>query len=133
MVKHVLGDILFEMDISCATTILVHSDNCKSKYKSAKHFHHLQMLATQKEKQVKRVWSIAGHGKREVDHIDGMAKISIKRAVSNNYFFDKSCEMISCLSDKFAWKAYKFVEIDSQALVEARAEKTLQCHETVVG
>ena len=41
--------------------------------------------------------------------------------------------MIPCLSDKFAGKAYKFVEIDSQALAESRAEETLQCYDTVVG
>ena len=51
------------MDINHATAILVHSDNCESQYKSAKYFHRLQMLANEKEKQVLRVWSIAGHGK----------------------------------------------------------------------
>ena len=63
-VKYVLGDILSEMNISCATTILLHSNNCKSQYKSAKHFHHLQMLANEKEKAILRVWSIAGHEKK---------------------------------------------------------------------
>ena len=38
--------------------------------------------------------------------------------------------MISYLPDKFAGKAYKFVEIDSQALAESRAEETLPCDET---
>ena len=42
--------------------------------------------------------------KREVEHAGGVAKISIKRAVSNDYFFDKSSDMIY-LSDKFAGKA----------------------------
>ena len=78
------------MDISHATTILVISDNCKSQYKSAKHFYHLQMLTYGKKKQVLRVWPNAGHGKWEVDHIGGMAKIFIKRAVSNYHFFGKS-------------------------------------------
>ena len=54
----------------------------------------------------------------------GVTKIFIKRAVSNDYFFDKSSEMISCLSGKFAGKGCKFVEIDSQALVVSRAEET---------
>ena len=40
--------------------------------------------------------------------------------------------MIFYLPDKFAGKAYKFVEIDSQALAESRAEETLPCDETVV-
>ena len=77
------------MNISHATTILVIDDNCKSQYKSAKHFRHLQVLANEKEKQVLRVWSNAGHEKGEVDHLGGVAKIFVKRAVSNYYLFDK--------------------------------------------
>ena len=80
------------MDISRATTILVQSDSCKSQYK---HFHHLQMLADKKEKQVLRVWTIAGHGRGEVDHVGGVAKIPI----TNDYFFDKTSEMVSYWSD----------------------------------
>ena len=63
-----------EMDISYATATLVHRDNSKSQYKSPKHFHHLQMLANEKEKQVLRVWSIAGHGKGE----DGIGNLLVR-------------------------------------------------------
>ena len=111
------------MDISCAITILVHCDNCKSQNKSAKYFHHLQMLANQNEKQVLRVWSNTGHGKGEVDRVGGVAKMSITRALLSDYFFNKNSEIISYLPDKFAGKVYKFVETDSQALAESRAEK----------
>ena len=41
--------------------------------------------------------------------------------------------MISYLSDKFAGEAYKFVDIDYQALAELRARKMYQFYETVVG
>ena len=37
------------------------------------------------------------------------------------------------LSDKFSGKACKFVEVDSQALADTRAEETPRCYETVVG
>ena len=40
---------------------------------------------------------------------------------------------MSYLPDKFARKAYRFVEIDSQAWAEWRAEETLRCDETGVG
>ena len=60
------------MNITHATTILVIDDNCKSQYKSAKHFHHLWMLANEKEKQVLRVWSNAGREKEEADHVVGL-------------------------------------------------------------
>ena len=66
---------------------------CKSQYKLAQQFHHLQMLVKKKEKQVLRLNSIADHGKGEVDHVGDVAKIFIKRAVSNDYFFDKSPEI----------------------------------------
>ena len=83
------------------------------------------MLANEKEKQVLRVLSNVGHGKGEVYHIGGVAKIFIKRAASNYSFFVKSSEMISYLLDKFAEKAYVFVEIDSQASAESRVEEAL--------
>ena len=51
------------------------------------------MLVKKKEKQVLRLNSIADHGKGEVDHVGDVAKIFIKRAVSNDYFFDKSPEI----------------------------------------
>ena len=37
------------------------------------------------------------------------------------------------MCDKFAEKAYRSVEIDSQELVESTAEETLPCDETIVG
>ena len=67
-----------------------------------------------------------------VDRTGGVAKIFIKRVVSNYYLFDESSEMIY-LFDKFAGKTYIFVEIDSQTLAESRAEETLLCYETSVG
>ena len=51
----------------------------------------------------------------------------------NDYFFNKSSKTISYLCDKFAEKAYRSVEIDSQELVESTAEETLPCDETIVG
>ena len=78
IINMILEDILNEMDLS------------HSQYKSTMHYHHLQMLTNEKEKQVLKIWSIAGHGKGEVGCISGMTKISIKIAVSNDCFFDKS-------------------------------------------
>ena len=53
--------------------------------------------------------------------------MSRTRALFGHYFFNKNSEIISYLPDKFAGKEYKFVETDSQALAESRAEETLQC------
>ena len=46
-----------------------------------------KMLANGKEKRVLSIWSIAGHVKGEVDHFSSVAKISIKRVISNDFFF----------------------------------------------
>ena len=40
--------------------------------------------------------------------------------------------MISYLPDKLVGEAYKFVEIDSQAMTESRAEESLPCDKTVI-
>ena len=85
-VKHVLDDILSEMDHS------------HSQYKSTILLHDLQMLTNEKVKQFLKVWSIVGHGKREVDYASGMTKISIKRAVSNDCFFDKASRFINLIN-----------------------------------
>ena len=72
----------------------MHSQISKTNDNKNDHAHfsddHLQMLTNEKERQVLRVWSVAGHGKGEVGYISGMTKISIKIAVSNDCFFDKS-------------------------------------------
>ena len=71
-----------------------------------KHFHHLQILVNEKEKQVLKqglVKCYAGHGKEKVDYTGGMAKIFINIAVSNDYFFDKSSETIYWNLLKLKW------------------------------
>ena len=42
-------------------------------------------------------------------------------------------DLIFYLPDKFVPKAYKFVEVDSRALTELRAEESLRCNKTIVG
>ena len=57
--------------------LLINSDNCSSQYKCAHHFAKLQDLANTKDAIIIRIWSIAGHGKGEVDHVGGLPKMSI--------------------------------------------------------
>ena len=52
------------------------------------------MLENEKEKQVLRVWSNVGHEKGEVDHVVGVGKIFVKRAVSNYYLLNKRSDDI---------------------------------------
>ena len=69
--------------------LIVKSDNCSAQYKSAQHFFHLHELSTEKQIPIIRIYGIAGHGKGEVDHVGGLAKITIRREISGGGFFLK--------------------------------------------
>ena len=133
-VDNVVKNIIGNGDLTSTSTILIQSDNCSSQYKSACHFSHLQKLASSQEKQVLCLWSIAGHGKGEVDHVGGVAKIAIKRAISNDFFFENSSDMTQYLSEEFSNNLlYRFQEVDVKALKEERAEDSLKVYSTVDG
>ena len=118
-------------DLTSTSTVLIQSDNCSSQYKSAHHFSHLQKLANSQQKEVLHLWSIAGHGKDEVDHTGGVAKIAIKRAISNDFFFENSSDMVQYLSEKFSNNLlYRFQEVDVKALEEETAEDSLKIYDT---
>ena len=129
-VKNIIGNA----DLTSTSAILIQSDNCSSQYKSARHFSHLQKLANSQQKEVLCLWSIAGHGKGEVDYVGGVAKIAIKHAISNDFFFENSSDMVQYLSDKFLNNLlYRFREVDVKALEEERAEDSLNVYDTVDG
>ena len=125
VVKNIIGN----------ANLLIQSDNCSSQYKSARHFSHLQKLANSQQKQVLHLWSIAGHGKGEVDHVGGVAKIIIKRAISNDFFYENSSDMVQYLPDKFSNNLlYRFLqEVDVKAFEKERAEDSLKVYDTVDG
>jgi len=60
---------------------VIESDNCNSQYKSAQHFQDIQSLADTFNFSIIRIFSVAGHGKGEVDHVGGLAKCAIRRYV----------------------------------------------------
>ena len=129
-VENVVQNIIRNADLTSTSTVLIQSDNCSSQYKSAHHFSHLQKLANSQQKQVLHLWSIAGHGKDEVNHTGGVAKIAIKRAISNDFFFENSSDMVQYLSEKFSNNLlYRFQEVDVKALEEERAEDSLKVYD----
>ena len=81
----VLNDIW--KDICMDKNVIIHSDNCKAQYKSAKHFYGVQCLANQLNRTIIRVFGVANHGKGEVDHVGGLAKVSVRLAVAQGQFF----------------------------------------------
>ena len=66
--------------------LLIESDNCSGQYKSSHHFFHLQSLSNQLNKIIIHLYGIAQHGKGEVDHVGGVAKVAVRREVSGMIF-----------------------------------------------
>ena len=99
------------------------SDNCTSQYKSSKHFYNMQNIANKYEKTVFQVFGNTGHGKGEVDHVGGIAKVVIRRQIAAGSFFPDSSDMVEFLNEKFKdhdSPRYKFKEIDTKQLEIAR-------------
>ena len=57
---------------------IIESDNCNVQYKSAQHFEAIHCLSTTFKIPIVQIFSIAGHGKGEVDHVGGLAKCAIR-------------------------------------------------------
>ena len=57
---------------------IIESDNCNAQYKSAQHFEAIQCFSATFKIPVVQIFSIAGHGKEEVDHAGGFAKCAIR-------------------------------------------------------
>lgn len=79
-VKLVLQEMIQSLD-SLPQLCVIESDNCNSQYKSAQHFQDIQSLADTFNFSIIRIFSVAGHGKGEVDHVGGLAKCAIRRYV----------------------------------------------------
>ena len=83
----------------------------------------MQNIANKYEKTVFQVFGIAGHGKGEVDHIGGIAKVVIRWQIAAGSFFPDSSDMVEFLNEKFEdhdSPRYKFKEIDTKQLEIAR-------------
>lgn len=130
----VLSDILQE--ICTNKNIIIHSDNCKSQYKSAQHFNGMQRLANELNHTVIRIFGVANHGKGEVDHVGGLAKVAIRLAVSQGHSFYCAAEMVEYLTDKFKHKEspkHYYKEIHSKDLEVKRIEARFTAFQTILG
>ena len=75
-------EIMDHTDAPENATIVWETDNCSNQGKSAEHFVDCQQLANQLTRTIIRLWGIAGHGKGEVDHVGGVAKVAARRDIS---------------------------------------------------
>ena len=115
--------------------ILIESDNA-NEYKSCQHFYLMQNLSNEKEKKIIRAYGIAEPCKGEVDHVGGIAKTTLRRAVAQTHFFVNAGEMVDFLQNKFIDKVspiYIVSEIEEEELAAARKESTRHTSGTIDG
>ena len=80
-----------EEDVTGCDYTVIDSDNCSSQYKSGLHFYHLQISNRYRTPILLRMYGIPGHGKGEVDHVGGTAKVAVcKMAASGMAFYNAS-------------------------------------------
>ena len=72
--------------------IVIKSDNCLGQYKSH-HFTNMQHLANKLNHTVIRVFGIADHGKGEVDHVTGVAKVAVQQQIARGELFASAWEV----------------------------------------
>ena len=127
-VKLVIDEILkLVPSVKDESVVMIESDNCSSQYKSAEHFHDLQVLSDRLNRVVVRMFGIAGHGKGEVDHVGGLVKVTIRREIAADSRFESSNDMVTFLTHKFEANFNPFyyvfeIEIEILGKLTARIE-----------
>lgn len=65
---------------------IIESDSLSSLYKSAQHFDDIQCICNKKKVPVVCLFSIVEDGKGEADHVEGIAKCTIRHYVGRAIF-----------------------------------------------
>ena len=102
---------------------MIESDNCASQYKSSHHFTDMQDLANKYGATVIRFFGIASHGKGEVDHVRGIAKVAVRQQVARGDILSNATEVKDFLCDKFAEKNNSSYHIHELTIEELDAER----------
>ena len=85
-VQLAITEMLREVEIQGDEYIVIESDKCSSQYKSSAHFHGMQLLANNWNVNIIRVYGIAEHGNGKFDHVGGLSKTAVRRAVAEGDF-----------------------------------------------
>lgn len=135
-VNIVMKEMLQGVNINPCSLIIIETDNCSSQYKSSAHFHGVQDLANELNVKIIRIFGIAQHGKGEVDHVAGIAKTAIRRAIATGDFFRDAGEMVEFLNSKYKNNTnpnYAIKELYEQTLERARVESRQNVYDTING
>jgi hypothetical protein len=115
--------------------IIIESDNAVQ-YKYTQHFHEIQKLSNRMNKTIIRVYGIAQHGKGEVDHVGGIAKNTLRKAIAERKVFQNVEQMCEYLQTKFADNTHPKYHVDvinEEELQEARLEASKHLYGRIVG
>ena len=116
--------------------ILIESDNCTSQYKSVQHFADMQSLADEYNTVIIQSYGISADGKGEVDNVEGVAKVTIRQAITAGLHFPNSHEMVEFLTTKFCnhkSPTYNFKEISVEELELQRENARRKVFPTISG
>ena len=117
------------------SAILVESDNGND-YKSAQHFFDVQRICDKVRVPIIRAYGTPEHCKHEVDHVGGVAKMVLRRAVASGEFFEDVGAMVEFLEGELEDKEglkYVVKEIDREESVVSRNEASRSKYVTVQG
>ena len=115
---------------------LANEHNGSSQFKSAPPFINIQELSDKYKIKVICVYSIAGHGKGELDHVGCLAKVAMQREIGAGVFFADAEDMVMFLQLRFNEKrdpVYQVKGIDVRQLEEVPAAAKLKFYHTLKG
>ena len=95
-----LEKMLSDLEIPENSYTVIESDYYNSQYKSAVHFHSIQQLCNKLNVTIIHVNGIAEHSKEEVEHVGGLAKVAVRKAVAQGEFFADSTDAVSYLNEQ---------------------------------
>ena len=102
----------------------------------APHFHKLQETCNKYKSKTIHVYSVAGHGNGEADHVCGSTKVTIRKEIGAASFFANSENMVEFLNKRFGQKinpVYYNKEIDKKQLEIAQADTLLHYYGPILG
>jgi hypothetical protein len=129
-------NMLLTTEKNSANVILMESDNCSSQYKSSEHFHDLQKISDEEKKTVVRFDGVEGHGKGEVDHVGGIAKVSARDEMTRGTIFENAAHIVSHLINKFGANdnpEYDIKELTVKDLENERDLRRKKVYKTIDG
>ena len=97
---YVSDDRKQDLEIPENSYTVIESDYYNSQYKSAVHFHSIHQLCNKLNVTIIHVNGIAEHSKEEVEHVGGLAKVAVRKAVAQGEFFADSTDEVSYLNEQ---------------------------------